>query len=262
MWKSHIKILSKFYLKYGIIFEQINITMPNAFTHLFQLVIHNLENIIRHGGYSVLFLISFIEALPIIGQFVPGHTLVIFSGFLSKIGILNIYYVIPLIVVGAFGGDIVSYYFGKKFGFTFLTKFGKYFFVKDTHIEKAKELINRHSKKTIILGRFSPITRPLTPFIVGASGIHDKHFWTYSFIGVVLWTVFSVMIGYVFGASYHIIEGVFGKFILIAIVLSWLFSFFSPVKMQNIWVHFTTGYIVKSNYAQKPCLLRLGSVYG
>lgn len=229
MWKSRIKILSRFYLKYGIILLRININMLNTFTHLFQLLIHNLENIVRHGGYSVLFLVSFIEALPIIGQFVPGHTIVIFSGFLSKIGILNIYYTIPLIIIGAFSGDILSYYFGKKFGFAFLTKFGKYFFIKDSHIERAKELINRHSKKTIILGRFSPITRPLTPFIVGASGIHDKHFWTYSFIGVILWTFFSVMIGYIFGASYHIIEGVFGKFVLIAIIISllilWGFKF-------------------------------------
>ncbi len=203
--------------------------MLHSITLFFTNLIFNLESIVRQGGYSVLFIVSFLEGLPIIGQFVPGHTIVIFSGFLTKIGILNIYSVLILVVFAAMLGDITGFLFGRKYGFTFLKKFGKYFFVTEAHIEKARRLITEHVGKTIVLGRFSPITRQLTPFIVGASGIHIHKFWLFDFIGVLLWTISSVLIGYIFGAGYHIAAPALGKFIVIAIILSllilWAYKF-------------------------------------
>ncbi len=183
-------------------------------------IIVYFNSIASHSGYTILFIASLLEGLPILGQFIPGHTIVIFSGFLAKIGVLNIYFVITSVILGATIGDIIGFIIGRKFGFAFLSKFAKYLFITESHIEKAKKLINEHAGKTIILGRFSPITRQLTPFIVGASGIHIKKFWLYDIFGVILWTIASVLLGYVFGASYHMIASVFGKFIIIAIIIS------------------------------------------
>ncbi len=195
----------------------------------FASILIHLESILRHGGYTVLFMVSLLEGFPIIGQFIPGHTIVIFSGFLTKISVLNIKIVLPLVVLGAMIGDIIGYLIGKKFGFVFLNKYGKYFFITEAHIEKAKKLIKDHVGKTIILGRFSPITRQLTPYIVGASDIHIKSFWIYDLLGVLIWSATSIGIGYMFGASYHIVAGIFGKFIVVAIIISiiliWAYKF-------------------------------------
>jgi undecaprenyl-diphosphatase len=188
--------------------------------HFFAIFIDNIQAIVEHGGYTILFIASVLEGIPLIGSLVPGHTVVILSGFLIKIGIMNWIVVGILVIAGAMMGDFVGYSVGKKYGFIFLEKFGKYFLIKPEHLEKAKKLVTNHTGKAIIFGRFSPITRPLAPFIVGASNVHIKRFWFYDFIGVLLWAVSAVTLGYLFGASYKVAAGLFGKFIVIAIILS------------------------------------------
>ncbi|MEK7464028.1 MAG: bifunctional DedA family/phosphatase PAP2 family protein [Patescibacteria group bacterium] len=183
-------------------------------------IISHIEAIIEHGGYIALFLVTVLEGVPAIGQFVPGHTIVILSGFLAKLQVLNIYIIVPLIVLGALGGDCVAYYCGKRFGFMLLSKFGKYFFITEDKIERVSGLISKHVGKTTILGRFSPVTRPLAPFIVGASGIPFKKFLPLDLIGVLIWTSLSLSVGYIFGASYHTVAGLLGKFIVIGIILA------------------------------------------
>ncbi len=194
--------------------------MLNTFSHLFTDFITNIEVMADQTGYFILFLLSLLEGIPIIGQFVPGHTLVILSGFLAKVNILDLQTVIILSIAGAMIGDVAGFLIGKKYGFNFLKKFGKYVFMNEERLNKVKELIYSNAGKTIILGRFSPFTRQLTPFIVGASGIHINKFWLFDFLGVFVWSIASVGIGYIFGASYHAVAEILGKFIVIAIILS------------------------------------------
>ncbi len=187
---------------------------------IFAPLINNFQAIIEHGGYTILFIASILEGVPLIGSLIPGHTAVILSGFLIKIGIMNWIIVIFLVIIGAMTGDLIGYFLGKKFGFVFLERFGKYIFIKPEHLEKAKALVAKHTGKAIIFGRFSPITRPLAPFIVGASNVHINRFWVYDFIGAFLWSTSAILVGYIFGASYKVAAGLFGKFIVIAIILS------------------------------------------
>jgi undecaprenyl-diphosphatase len=132
---------------------------------------------------------------------------------------LNIYKVFLVVIFGAVIGDIIGFYLGKKYGISLLTKFGQYLFLKKEYIDKALLLVKENTAKAIILGRFSPITRTLSPFLVGASGIHTKKFWVYDSIGVIIWASVSIMIGYIFGASYHAVSVALGKYILLAIIL-------------------------------------------
>lgn len=197
--------------------------------HFFGPLISNLQLIVEHGGYFILFVITVLEGVPVIGSLVPGHTTVILSGFFSKLHIFNINIVVPLVIISAMIGDYTGYYLGRKYGYGFLKKFGKLLFIKEEYIEKARTIIGNHTGKSIILGRFNPITRPLVPFIIGASNIHQKKFWLYDFMGVFIWSIVSIGIGYVFGAGYHAISGLLGKFIIIAIVIAilivWSYSF-------------------------------------
>lgn len=177
----------------------------------------------------MLFIISVLEGLPIIGPLIPGHTAVILAGFLSKIGVFNIYIVSLIVIIGAGLGDIIGFMIGRRFGFAFLYRFGKFFLIKEEYIDKAKNIVNEHSGKAIILGRFNPLTRPLAPFAVGASGVRMRSFWFYDLVGVVIWAIGSLFIGYLFGASYYIVADYIGKFIalffIIGILMIWGYGF-------------------------------------
>ncbi|MDP3962475.1 MAG: bifunctional DedA family/phosphatase PAP2 family protein [bacterium] len=183
-------------------------------------IISDLPQLLASGGYWVLSIIVLLEGLPIIGSFFPGHIAIISAGFLVKIGVLNLTLVLLVTIIMTTMGDVLGFLIGRRYGYSFLHKFGKYIFLKEEHIEKAKRIIDRHTGKAIILGKFSPITRPLIPFIVGANGTHIKKFWTYNIIGSILWVVSSVAIGYIFGAGYHVVAGSIGRFVFVATVLA------------------------------------------
>lgn len=189
-------------------------------TNLLSPIVAHLELILEHGGYIVLFLVSILEGVPIIGPLVPGHTIVVLAGFLARISVLDLYGVVFLVIIGAMLGDALGFMLGKKYGFAFLTRYGKYFFIKEEHIEKAKKIVQAHTGKAIIFGRFNPITRPLAPFAVGASGVHIKKFWFFDTIGVVLWASISIAVGYIFGGSYHVIAASLGKYIVFALIIT------------------------------------------
>ena len=99
--------------------------------HFFGPLISNLQLIVEHGGYFILFVITVLEGVPVIGSLVPGHTTVILSGFFSKLHIFNINIVVPLVIISAMIGDYTGYYLGRKYGYGFLKKFGKLLFIKE-----------------------------------------------------------------------------------------------------------------------------------
>lgn len=199
------------------------------FEHLFSNIVNYIELGATHGGYTFLFLISIIEAIPLFGTIVPGHTAVIVSGFLAKIGIFNIWIVIILASFGAILGDMVGFYLGRKYGMSLIDRFKSRFFINEKHIEKTRSLINKHTGKALIIGRFNPFTRPLMPFVVGANHTPTGTFWIFNIIGGILWATASVMIGYIFGFGYHIAAQYIGKGIVIAvlatIVIIWGYKF-------------------------------------
>jgi undecaprenyl-diphosphatase len=191
---------------------------------IFSYIGHNLQSVVEHGGYLLIFLTTILEGFPVIGQFVPGHTIVVISGFLSRIEVLNIYKVLPIVMFSAILGDFLGYRLGKKFGIELLYKFGSFFFIKPEYVDKARTLVQDNTAKTILFGRFSPMTRSLTPFIVGAIGVNHKKFWIFDTIGAILWAISSILIGYIFGASYNAISTMFGRYIVIAMILGVLIA--------------------------------------
>ena len=222
--------------------------------HLFGPLIGSLENIVSQGGYIVIFLTSILEGIPLIGSAIPGHTVIILGGFLAKTSVLSI---VPVMLCGAIGaifGDAIAYVLGRKYGYGFLDRMSAYLSIPGQHIEKAKRVVETHTGKAIIFGRFSPITRPLMPFIVGASGVHIRKFWLYDIIGGVAWAISSVLIGYIFGAGYGAASGYIGKFVgvgvVIAILLVWAYNFIN--KKWHVFVKydvFTLVLMLVSLYA-------------
>ena len=187
--------------------------------HLLSILIDPLEMILRHGGDWVIGFVSIVEALPLIGSIVPGHTIVIFGGFFAHLGFLNVYAVAFWAAVGALIGDLIGYFLGKKYGMKLIVDWGQYFLIKQKNIDKARDALNKHSGKAILFGRFNPIARVFMPFLAGASNMDAKRFWFFDSIAAVTWAVSSVAVGYLFGASYQIIAHTIGKFTTVGIVL-------------------------------------------
>ncbi|MCA9460267.1 MAG: bifunctional DedA family/phosphatase PAP2 family protein, partial [Nanoarchaeota archaeon] len=190
--------------------------------------------VLNHWGYWIILLGAMLEAIPLVGLFAPGMLIVIIGGFFAKIGILEIGDVIFFASTGAIIGDLIGYLIGKNYGYSFLSKYGKYFFFKKEYFEKTKTLMNHHTGKTLIIGRFNSLTSAFSPFVAGTSNVPFRKFIIFNVIGGISWAISFIMIGYIFGKSYEIASKYIGKFIFIAIIVSiiivYLYKFINKRK--------------------------------
>jgi len=199
------------------------------YVHFFSAFATHLQAFIAQGGYVLLLIFTVLEGLPVIGMAVPGHVSVILAGFLARIGTLDLTWVLTISLVGAVLGDYLGFFLGRKYGITFIDRLRPYFFVTDAHIEKARGLLATHTGKAMIIGRFTPATRGLLPFLVGTTHTKASKFWLFNIIGAALWVFSSVAIGYIFGSGYHLAASYVGRTlvvaILAAIVIVWGYRF-------------------------------------
>lgn len=174
--------------------------------------------LIDHWGYLIIFLSAMVEALPILGTFIPGQTIVIFGGFLAWLGVLRLEAVIIVAASGAIIGDLLAYAIGRKYGHDFIAHYGKHFFLNHERFEKTKKLVEEHAGKTLVIGRFSPFTRAVAAFIAGISKVKFPRFIFFAVSGGMVWAVSAVLVGYIFGQGFNTVSKYFGRFVLFAII--------------------------------------------
>ncbi len=181
--------------------------------------------LLHHWGYWVILIAAMLESTPVFGLLIPGQVIVILGGFFAKTGILDLGDVLWVSALGAIVGDGIGYFLGRKYGHSFITRYGRYFFFRDKQYHATQKLMRQHSGKTLVLGRFASLTRAFAPFVAGSTRVPFLTFLVYNIIGGVSWAVSFVLLGYVFGASYEVTSKYIGRFVVIAIILSILFMY-------------------------------------
>jgi len=154
-------------------------------------------------GYLIAFLLAFLESLALIGGFIPGTTAIVLLGFMCFRGYLNIYVLMSVTVLGAVLGDSASYWLGTK-GTHFFKKENR--FLKASHVEMGQKFFKKHGNKSIFLGRFIGIIRPMIPFAAGLSRMNYRVFLFWNVFSGIVWGVSHIYIGYFFGGAFKLIE--------------------------------------------------------
>ena len=154
-------------------------------------------------GYWLVLFLSFAESVVLVGEVIPGSTLLIFIGFLSAQGILDIGDLIWFAAIGAILGDGLSYYLGTK-GTNFFRNENR--FLKTTHLERGQRFFKKHGDKSIFLGRFVGFLRPIVPFVAGLSEMDLKRFLFWNITSAFLWAASHLLLGYFFGSAFAAIE--------------------------------------------------------
>lgn len=145
--------------------------------------------------YVFIFALAFLEGLPAAGLFIPGQTAIVLIVFVSQQIGDDFIPVLLVAIIGAFIGDAVAYWLGRRYGATLFRK-------QHGVIRKVQILLQNHPSKTLVIGRFNSITRAFAPFSAGASLISRKKFLLANALGSILWGTTWITIGYVAGASY------------------------------------------------------------
>lgn len=195
-------------------------TLPNMdFILSFFSKLHNLQELIRWGGYVGLSLIIFAETGIFAGFFLPGDSLIVTAGLFAGKGDLNVWILFLLLTIMAIAGDAVGYWFGRVTGPKIFIKENSLFFSKK-HIVHAQRLYEKYGGKIIIIARFMPIVRTFAPIVAGVGNMPYKKFAFYNIIGGVAWIGSMLSIGFFLGRVIPNVDKHIDKLIILIVFLS------------------------------------------
>ena len=152
----------------------------------------------RSFTYVILFLIIFAETGLVFMPILPGDSLLFAAGSIAAIdNTLNIFYLIPLLIVAALLGDNTNYLVGSKIGVRVFDL--KWKLLKREYLEKTEQFYEKHGGYTLIMARFVPIVRTFAPFAAGMGTMSYSKFLFYCVTGAVLWVTSITTLGYLVG---------------------------------------------------------------
>ena len=180
---------------------------------------YSLDDLIRWGGYVVLFAIVFTETGLLVGFFLPGDSLLITAGIVAAAGGLNIWWLNTVLIVAAITGDSVGYAIGVRLGPRLFTRPQSLLF-NPRHIERTRVFYARHGPKTIVIARFVPIVRTFAPVVAGVGQMEYRRFIFYNVAGGVGWVTSMTWAGYGLGRVIPNLGSYIHLVVAVVIVLS------------------------------------------
>lgn len=170
---------------------------------------HVLEGILRLPPLVALilvFLLPALEASVFVGVVVPGEIGVILGGVLANQHKLPLAAVLVAGIAGAIIGDSIGYFVGGKYGERILSKLPRGL-VKQEHVDRTKETIQRMGGKAVFVGRFTAALRALIPGMAGMARMpYSTRFLPWNVLGGSLWAGAFVILGFLAGSQYQRVE--------------------------------------------------------
>ncbi len=150
------------------------------------------------AALAIVTAIIFAESGLLFGFFLPGDSLLFFTGFLTSSAAMEeapfsefaehipaLPIVLVCLAVAAIVGDQVGYLFGRRVGPSLFNRPNSRLF-KAENVTKAHVFFEKHGPKSIVLARFVPIVRTFTPIVAGIAEMRYRTFVTYNVIGGLL----------------------------------------------------------------------------
>ncbi len=175
--------------------------------------------ILQTGSYLGVALLVFAESGLLIGMFLPGDSLLFAAGLLAESGFFSIGPLMMVVVAAAILGDSAGYWFGKKVGDHLYDREDSRFFKKE-YLKRTERFYKKYGGRALILARFVPIVRTLTPILAGAGSMTYRKFLSYNIVGGILWGAGMTLFGFLFGSIIPDSEKYIVPISLIIIVLS------------------------------------------
>lgn len=156
-------------------------------------------------AYVLLFALAAAEASAFVGLFVPGETAMLIAGVLCYQGRATLWVMIVAGCLGAVIGDSIGYEIGRHFGPRMMkSRLGRR--IGDERWDKGQQYLRRRGGRAIFFGRFVGLLRALVPALAGMAEIPYGTFLAYNVAGGVIWATGFILLGFVAGRSYRVVE--------------------------------------------------------
>ncbi len=166
--------------------------------------IFNTHKIIEVGGLLLVLAIIYIETGFFLGFVLPGGDYMLFAAGIfcgSHYLEISIFWLVALLILASFLGDLTGYLKGKWLGGKLFTD-NKSRFFKIEYLDRGKKFYQHYGMWAFIMGRFMPVIRTLVPMIAGATAVSLKRFLLFNMAGAISWVGSLVPLGYFIGKAY------------------------------------------------------------
>jgi membrane-associated protein len=176
-------------------------------------------------AYATVFAAALLEAVPVIGAFVPGSSIIIGLSAFVAAGELGLAGVLASAMAGGAIGDGTAFLLGhiqqrRILGMWPLNAY-------PTIVARSEAFFHRRGAIAVLLARFVPPVRAFVPVTAGALGMPPARFYTINIIAVGLWASAHVLPGALAGTLWkqygreieHIALPVLAVLVAIAVVV-------------------------------------------
>lgn len=158
-------------------------------------------NFIDSWGYLAVAVLMGMEnaCIPIPSELILG-----FAGYLVFAGRMEFSGALWAGMVGGLLGSIFAYEVGRRGGRKFVDRYGKYFFVKKSHVRMADEWFARYGLKAVFFSRMLPVIRTFISLPAGFSAVDRTKFVVLTILGSLPWTVLILWLGMLLGEGWRV----------------------------------------------------------
>ncbi len=162
---------------------------------------------------AVIFAIAFCDALIVLGAVVPALPLMFAVGVLVGMGDLSGPYALVCAAAGAFAGDAISFWVGRRWGPQLRQSwpFSRY----PQFLTQGEALFRRNAFKSILIARYVGAIRPFVPAVAGMMKMPPRRYAMASGIAALSWAVLFLLPGWMLGQAYEAVAAVAGRLALV-----------------------------------------------
>jgi len=184
-------------------------------------------------GYPGIFVLMVMESatLP-----VPSEVVLPLGGYLVYQGRLEFWSVVAVATLGSLIGTMIDYGIGYYLGRPAVLRYGRIVRFSHERLATTERWFNRHGTNVVLLARFVPLLRTLIAFPAGIVRMEPKRFLAYSAVGILVWDIALVYIGFLAGQNSARISSI-------------LESYFLPLGLASIVIVAVVAY---RSFRKKP----------
>ena len=193
-----------------------------------------IVNTVGDWGYTGILIMMAIESsfIPF-----PSEIVMIPAGYLAYKGEMSLGLVLAAGFTGSMIGAWVNYFLAISLGRKFLYRYGKYFFIKETVLEKMETFFKVHGSISTFSGRLIPGVRQLISIPAGLSRMPLGIFSLYTFLGAGIWSTILVFLGYFLGEKEELIKAYLHELVWVSlgsvIIIALIYTYFHKRKNNS-----------------------------
>lgn len=167
----------------------------------------DLASLIQQYGYMAVF----------VGSVLEGETLLVLAGLAARRGYLSLQWVVVVAATGAFIGDQMCFFAGRRLGPRILTRWPRL----EASIARTDALLARYGAFVVVGLRFTYGLRLGGVLAIGMSRMSWARFASLNLIGALLWAPIVAGAGYLLGNAVEPLleDGRYGEYFMFATVI-------------------------------------------